>query len=110
MIWIENGIRNKGSTVKVGHMIPPRAAISEQSRRGQTLRMIKGQIRHYLLGPRQRRMIHRMITPCGKGGIAINIGSKLPHQEINGDLDYVLKQRCQVWLETLRMPALRFID
>ena len=53
-------------------------------------------------------MIHRMITPCGKGGIAINIGSKLPHQEINGDLDYDLKQRCQVWLETLRMPALRF--
>ena len=110
MIWIEHGIRDIESTVKVGHMIPPRAAISEQSQQGLTLKMIEGQIRHCLLGPRQRRMIHRMITPCGKGRIAINIGSKLPHQEINGDLDYDLKQRCQVWLETLRMPVLRFID
>ena len=62
------------------------------------------------MGPRQRRMIHRMTTPCGKGGIAISIGSKLPHQEINGDLDYDQKQRCLVWLETLQMPALQFID
>ena len=34
MIWIENGIRDIESTVKVGHMIPPRAAISEQSPTG----------------------------------------------------------------------------
>ena len=68
MIWIENGIRDIESTVKVGHMTPPRAAISVRSQQELTLKTIEGQIRCCLLGPRQRRMIHRMITPCGKEG------------------------------------------
>ena len=38
--------------------------------------MIERQILHCLLGPRQRRMIRRMITPCGRGRIAISIGSR----------------------------------
>ena len=91
-------------------MTLPKAAISEPSQLELTRKMTEGQIRRCLLGPRQRRMIHRVTTPCGKEGIAISIGSKLPHQEINGDLDYDLKQRCQVWPETLRMPVLQSSD
>ena len=93
-----------------GLTIPPKAVTRGQSLQELTLRMIEGQIRRCPLGPRQRRMIHGMTTPCGKGGIAISIGSKLPHQEINGDLDYDQKRRCLVWLETLQMPVLQSID
>ena len=110
MIWIGNGIRDIGSTARDGLMIPPKADIRERSLQELTLRMIEGQIQRCLLDLRQRRMTHRMITPCGKGGIAVSIGSKLPHQDINGDLDYDQKQRCLVWLETPQMPALQFID
>ena len=110
MIWIENGIHAIGSMARDGLTIPPKAVTRGRSLQELTLRMIEGQIRRCPLGPRQRRMIHGMTTPCGKGGIAISIGSKLPHQEINGDLDYDQKRRCLVWLETLQMPVLQFID
>ena len=39
-------------------------------------------------------MIHGMTTPCGRGRIAISIGSMLPHQEISGDLSYDRMERC----------------
>ena len=46
--------------------------------------------------PRQRRMIRRMITPCGRGRIAVSIGSKLSHQEANGGLDFDQTKRYPV--------------
>ena len=62
-------------------MIPPGAITRERSQQELILKMIERQILHCLLGLRQRRMIRRMITPCGRGRIAISIGSKLSHQE-----------------------------
>ena len=55
---------------------------------------------------RQRRMTRRMTIPCGRGRVAISTGSVLPHQEINGGLDYDRMERCQVWQEIPQMPAL----
>ena len=52
-------------------------------------------------------MIHRMTTPCGREGIAVSIGSILPHQEISGSRSYDRMERCQVWQETLQMPVLQ---
>ena len=88
MIWIENGIRATISMARDGLMIPPAVITRERSLQELILRMIGRQIQHCLLGPRPRRMIHRMTTPCGRGRIAISIGSVLPHQEINGSLGY----------------------
>ena len=106
MIWIRNGIRAIRSMARDGLMIPPEVITRERSPQELTLRMIEGQILRCLLGPRQRRMIRRVITPCGRGRTAINIGSKLPHQEIIGSLNYDQKQRCQVWPETPQRLAL----
>ena len=41
-------------------MIPPEVIIRERSLQELILKMIEGQILHCLLGPRRRRMIHRM--------------------------------------------------
>ena len=90
-------------------MIPPEVIIRERSLQELILRMIEGQILHCLLGPRRRRMIHRMTTPCGRGRTAISIGRRLPHQEINGSLSYDQIERCQVWQEILPTPALQLI-
>ena len=46
--------------------------------------MIEKEDSALLLGPRLRRTIHRMTTPCGREGIAVRIGGILPHQEISG--------------------------
>ena len=62
-----------------GMGFPPAVITRERSLQELILRMIERQIQHCLLGPRPRRMIHRMTTPCGRGRIAISIGSVLPH-------------------------------
>ena len=93
--------------VKDGLMIPPEAVTRERSLRELTLRMIEGQILPCQLDLRQRRMTHRGIILCGRERIAVSIGSKLPHQEINGGLSYDRRQRCQVWQEIHLMPALQ---
>ena len=85
MIQIRNGIRAIGSMVKGGLVIHPEADIRERSLQELTLRMIEGQILPCQLDLRQRRMTRRRTTLCGREGIAVSIGSKLPHQEINGD-------------------------
>ena len=79
MIWIKNGIRAIRSMARDGLMIPPEVITRERSPQELTLRMIEGQILRCLLGPRQRRTIRRMITPCGRGRTAINIGSSGDH-------------------------------
>ena len=89
-----------------GLMIPPEAVTRGRSLRELTLKTIEGQILPCRLGPRQRRMIHRRTILCGREKIAVSIGSRLPHQEINGGLSYDRRQRCQVWQEIPLMPAL----
>ena len=81
-------------------MIPPEVIIRERNLQELILKMIEGQILHCLLGPRRRRMIHRVTTPCGRGRTAISIGGRLPHQEINGSLNYNQIERCQKWQDT----------
>ena len=90
-------------------MIPPGAITRERSQQELILKMIEGQILHCLLGPRQRRMIRRMITPCGRGRIAVSIGSKLSHQEANGGLDFDQTKRYLVWQVTPQTPVLLHI-
>ena len=82
MIWIRNGIRATRSMVKDGLTIPPVAATRERSLQELTLKMIEGRILPCQLDPRQRRMTHRKTILCGREGIAVSIGSKLPHQVI----------------------------
>ena len=44
-------------------------------------------------------MTHRRTIQCGREGIAVSIGSTLPHQVTTGDLSYGQTQRCQAWPE-----------
>ena len=90
-------------------MTSPGAITIERSRQELILRMIERQILHCLLGPRQRRMIRGMTTPCGRGRIAISIGSNLTHQEVNGSLDYDQMKRCQAWQEILQTPTMLLV-
>ena len=108
MIWIRNGIRVTSSMVKDGLMTPPEAVIRGRSLQELTLKMIEGRILPCQLDLRQRRMTHRRIIPCGREEIAVSIGSKLPHQETSGGLDYDQKQSCQVWLVIHLTPVLQF--
>ena len=108
MIWIRNGIRATSIMVKDGLMIPPEAVVRKRSLQGLTLRTIEGRILPCRLDLRQRRMTHRRIIQCGREEIAVSIGSKLPHQETSGGLDYDQKQSCQVWLEIHLTPVLQF--
>ena len=88
-------------------MTPLEATTRERSLQELILRMIERQMQCCLWDPRLRRVTHRMTTPCGRGRIAISIGSVLPHQEIIGSLGYDRMERCQVWQEIPQMPALQ---
>ena len=87
--------------------IPPEVITRGRSQQELILKMIGRQIQHCLLGPRPRRMIHRVITPCGRERIAVRLGGILPHQEISGSLDYDMIETYQVWQEILQRPALQ---
>ena len=87
-------------------MIPSEATTRGRSQQELILKMIEKKIQHCLLGPRPRRMIHGMTTPCGRERIAIRIGDSLPHREINGSPDYDMIETYQVWQEILQKPAL----
>ena len=61
-------------------MIPPEVTTRGRSQHELILKMIERQIQHCLLGPRPRRMIHRVTTPCGRERIAVRTGGIPPHR------------------------------
>ena len=95
--------------VKDGLMIPPEVTISELSQQELMLKMIEGQIQRCLLGPRLRRMIHKVTALSGRERTAVRIGGILPHQETSGSQGCDMKEIFQAWQQIPQMPALLLI-
>ena len=85
---------------------PLDATTKQQSLQVQNLKMIERQSPHCPLVLRQRRMIRKVITPCGRERITASTGGTEPHQESNGSPDYDMTEIYPVWQEILQRPAL----